>query len=181
MLKWLKRLLKALWKIIKKIWPVLLALAVVVFLCNPALFAAVISWCGTAFSTIWAGLSATWSWWTGLFEGLSFWEGAALAVGTAFLLDPEWAAKTISDIGSSVGGAVGSVAAGTVGGVASGLSDSGVLWWIVGGVCLYAYLSSDSSDDSSDSYGEAQVMGSYSRDDNLESNFYPSGGVFIEN
>lgn len=140
MLNWLKSLLKSLWRLLKKIWPILLVAGLALFFLNPALFSVITSWVGGAFTTMLSGLGTAFTWWTGLFESLTFWEGAALAVGTAFLIDPEWASKTVSEIGSSVGSAVGAVASGTVGGVFGAITDSGILPWAIGGFALWLLL-----------------------------------------
>lgn len=140
MLNWLKSLLKSLWSLLKKIWPILLVAGLALFFLNPALFGVITSWVGGAFTTMLSGLGTAFSWWTGLFEGLTFWEGAALAVGTAFLIDPEWAGKTVSEIGSSVGSTIGAVASGVTGGVLGAITDSGVLPWAIGGFALWLLL-----------------------------------------
>lgn len=140
MLNWLKSLLKSLWRLLKKIWPILLVAGLALFFLNPLLFSAITSWVGGAFTTMLSGVGTVFSWWTGLFESLTFWEGAALAVGTAFLIDPEWASKTVSEIGSAVGSTVGAVASGVTGGVLGALTDSGVLPWALGGLALWLLL-----------------------------------------
>lgn len=140
MLDWLKSLLKSLWSLLKKIWPILLVAGLALFFLNPVLFSAITSWVGGAFTTMLSGLGTAFSWWTGLFEGLTFWEGAALAVGTAFLIDPEWAGKTVSEIGSTVGSTVGAVASSVTGGVLGAITDSGVLPWAIGGLVLWLLL-----------------------------------------
>lgn len=155
MLNWLKSLLKSLWRLLKKIWPILLVAGLTLFLLNPALFGAVVSWVGAGFSALISGIGSAFTWWTGLFEGLSFWEGAALAVGTAFLIDPEWAAKTISEVGSSVGTVVGAVAGGAAAGVLAGVTNSGILPWALGGLAIWLLLrKSDSGSERSVSQSE---------------------------
>lgn len=140
MLKWLKSLLKSLWRLLKKIWPILLVAGLALFLLNPALFGAIVSWVGGGFSALISGIGSAFTWWTGLFEGLTFWEGAALAVGTAFLIDPEWAGKTVSEIGSNVGTTVGAVVGGATTGILTGVTDSGILPWALGGLAIWLLL-----------------------------------------
>lgn len=142
MLKWLKKLLKQLWSLFKKLLPFIILAGVALFFLNPALFATIVATAGSWIAAIPGLFSSAFTWVTGLFEGLSFWEGVAAVAGAAFLLDPEGTTAALTDVASTVGGVVADVA----GSVATSFLSSPV-FWVAGGIALLYFMSGDSKDE----------------------------------
>lgn len=153
MLDWIKRFFKKLLSFLKKIWPVLLILGLAIFLINPALFATIISTIGSWGATVWGALGTAMTSFISMFEGLTFWEGLAAAIGVSMLIDPEGTGKALGSIIDSVGGAVADVA----GTVADSLFASPAALLVGGGLLLWWVMSSG-KDDPEDTRDSTRTM-----------------------
>lgn len=147
MLDWIKRFFKKLLSLLKKIWPVLLLVGLAIFLINPALFATILTTIGSWGAAVWGFLGEAMTSFIGMFEGLTFWEGLAAAIGVSMLLDPEGTGKALGSIVDSVGGAVADVATAVTDSVFSSptallLGGGLLLWWVMS--------NNDSSEDEDD-------------------------------
>lgn len=160
MFKWLvkifKKIFKAIMKILKKIWPLLLIAAIVIAVFFPAVIPLLATWMSTALATMGGWVASAATWFIGLFEGLTFGEGVALALGAAFLLDPESTGKAVGNVVSEIGDAVTDVASGVSGAVADSLFSS-PLALIAGAGLLIYFLSSSESEDENPAVMRAQA------------------------
>lgn len=139
--RFFKKLLRAVLKFIKKYWVFIIIFAVALTIAFPGIWAAIGTQLGALGSSIWAGATSLYGWYASLFTGLSFWEGAALAIGTAFLLAPEATGEVIKDAAGVVGDVVGEVG----GSILDTVFSSPIL--IIGlGVAAFWLLSGDGGD-----------------------------------
>lgn len=168
MLDWIKRFFKKLLSLLKKIWPVLLLVGLAIFLVNPALFATIITTIGSWGAAVWGVLGTALTSFIGMFEGLTFWEGLAAAIGVSMLIDPEGTGKALGSIVDSVGGAVSDVASAVTDSVFSSptallLGGGLLLWWMMS--------SGDTEDERSVEHRQPRRVSSDQRGDNAEAEF----------
>lgn len=153
--KFFKSLFKSIFNFIKRnwLWIAIALVVVAVFfpMVLPAIWGALVSGWGVVASA----LTTVGSSYLALFTGLSFWEGVALAMGTAFVLAPEETAAVVTSAAGAVGTGVGAL----VGGVAdaSGLSGFGSTLAVAGCVGLGIYFLSKRNRDKKK---EREVSGS---------------------
>lgn len=153
--KFFKSLFKSIFNFIKRnwLWIAIALVVVAVFfpMVLPAIWGALVSGWGLVASA----LTAVGSSYLALFTGLSFWEGVALAMGTAFILAPEETAAVVTSAAGAIGTGVGAL----VGGVAdaSGLSGFGSTLAVAGCVGLGIYFLSKRNRDKKK---EGEVSGS---------------------
>lgn len=138
-LKFFKSLFKAIFNFIKRNWLLIAIFAIAVAVFFPGVLPALWGLLSSGWSTIAGALSAAGSAYVGLFSGLSFWEGAALLAGTAFILAPNETAKTITEAGGALGSAIGATVGGAVGAAASSSGLSGALMLGAGLFAIYMF------------------------------------------
>jgi hypothetical protein len=145
-LDFLINLFKRLWKEIQKLFaqlgPILPLLIILAFVIAPALGAWLatsgIGWVSTMGSFINAGGLAIEAWGT--------YALLAVGVGTAAVVFPDETAElveTVGDVVTQVAGEVGEAVGAASGGLLTGLADSGALWWILGGLAVYWFVTRD--------------------------------------
>lgn len=154
LLKIFKSLLRAIGRILKAIWPLLLIVLVVIAIFFPPVLAAMGAWLMSAASAIWTAITGVWGWYLSLFSGLTFAEGVALALGTAFLVAPKETAEVVGDFGAAIGDGVGNAVGGATD---SFLSSSGVGGWILLGLGAWVLVTMLSNDDENEKKTKVEV------------------------
>lgn len=138
-LKFFKSLFKAIFNFIKRNWLLIAVFAVAVAVFFPAVLPAIWGALTSGWATIAGAISSAGSAYMSLFNGLSFWEGAALLAGTAFIVAPEETSKAITRAGSTMGTALGLTVGGALGAAASSSGLSSVLFLGAGLLGLYFF------------------------------------------
>lgn len=115
-----------------KLWKLLLfILIIVIAVFFPAIIATIGNWISTLFTGVGLSEAAL-----AALKLLPWWVGAAVAVGTAYLIDPE----TTQELASDIGGLVGSVGGAILGGAVTALTGGNLLLFAAAGLGLYLFL-----------------------------------------
>lgn len=146
-LKFFKSLFKAIFNFIKRNWLLIAVFAVAVAVFFPAVLPAIWGALTSGWAAIAGAITSAGSAYVSLFSGLSFWEGAALLAGTAFIVAPEETSKAITKAGSTIGAAVGLTVGGALGAAASASGLSSALFLGAGLIGLYLFTGRKKDED----------------------------------